>query len=170
VAIAEFSEKMVSISPCDDVAIETTVSVLTTSAQAHLSPFRPWHNLPNLPNDFIPLSDNSWGSRYGHLKHGVLEACWPLSVIRPGLAWTYDASFTDRLPDHPKHIVTVEDPIEYQYPMRCMEDPTHAGTLQNLFHCYTTRSRRAMCRTTSKDSRRHGRSARDLVREKFATK
>lgn len=130
-AIDEFAEKMVSDFSCDGVPMgENGERSGRLRIQAHLSSSGLGVTCRIL-NDFIPTLD-SLGidpDTMDTLRHGVLKRAGLCLVTGPtgsGKSTTL-ASLIDWLrQNHPKHIVTVEDPIEYQYPDD-MEDPVYAG-------------------------------------------
>lgn len=131
IAIEEFSEKMVSDFSCDGVPMgENGERSGRLRIQAHLSSSGLGVTCRIL-NDFIPTLD-SLGvdpDTMDTLRHGVLKRAGLCLVTGPtgsGKSTTL-ASLIDWLrQNHPKHIVTVEDPIEYQYPDD-MEDPVYPG-------------------------------------------
>ncbi|QTN33778.1 Flp pilus assembly complex ATPase component TadA [Akkermansiaceae bacterium] len=130
-AIAEFSQKMVSDFSCDGIPMgDNGEKSGRLRIQAHLSSSGLGVTCRIL-NDFIPALD-SLGidpDTAATLRHGVLKRAGLCLVTGPtgsGKSTTL-ASLIDWLrQNHPKHIVTVEDPIEYQYPDD-MEDPVYPG-------------------------------------------
>ena len=130
-AIVEFAEKMVSDFSCDGVAMgKNGERSGRLRIQAHLSSSGLGITCRIL-NDFIPELE-SLGidpDTTATLRHSVLKRAGLCLVTGPtgsGKSTTL-ASLIDWLrQNHPKHIVTVEDPIEYQYPDD-MEDPVYAG-------------------------------------------
>ncbi len=130
-AIAEFSEKMVSDFSCDGVPMgENGERSGRLRIQAHLSSSGLGVTCRIL-NDFIPALETLGidPDTTETLKHCVLKRAGLCLVTGPtgsGKSTTL-ASIIDWLrQNHPKHIVTVEDPIEYQYPDD-MEDPVYPG-------------------------------------------
>ena len=130
-AIAEFSENMVSDFSCDGIPMgDNGERSGRLRIQAHLSSSGLGVTCRIL-NDFIPPLD-SLGidpDTLDTLRHAVLKRAGLCLVTGPtgsGKSTTL-ASLIDWLrQNHPKHIVTVEDPIEYQYPDD-MEDPVYQG-------------------------------------------
>ncbi|MFK7851914.1 MAG: type IV pilus twitching motility protein PilT [Akkermansiaceae bacterium] len=130
-AIAEFSEAMVSDFSCDGIPMgDDGERSGRLRIQAHLSSSGLGITCRIL-NDFIPELD-SLGidpDTADTLRHSVLKRAGLCLVTGPtgsGKSTTL-ASLIDWLrQNHPKHIVTVEDPIEYQYPDD-MEDPVYPG-------------------------------------------
>lgn len=130
-AIEEFTGKMVSDFSCDGVPIgDEGERSGRLRIQAHLSSSGLGVTCRIL-NDFIPTLD-SLGidpDTTETLRQGVLKRAGLCLVTGPtgsGKSTTL-ASLIDWVRQHhPKHIVTVEDPIEYQYPDD-MEDPVYPG-------------------------------------------
>lgn len=130
-AMEEFTTKMVSDFSCDGIPMgENGERSGRLRIQAHLSSSGLGVTCRIL-NDFIPALD-SLGidpDTAATLRHGVLKRAGLGLVTGPtgsGKSTTL-ASLIDWLrQNHPKHIVTVEDPIEYQYPDD-MEDPVYPG-------------------------------------------
>ncbi len=130
-AIEEFAGKMVSDFSCDGIPMgDNGEKSGRLRIQAHLSSSGLGVTCRIL-NDFIPAlatlgidpdTENT-------LRHGVLKRAGLCLVTGPtgsGKSTTL-ASLIDWLrQNHPKHIVTVEDPIEYQYPDD-MDDPVYPG-------------------------------------------
>jgi twitching motility protein PilT len=130
-AIAEFAEKMVSDFSCDGIPMgENGERSGRLRIQAHLSSSGLGVTCRIL-NDFIPALDSLGidADTASTLRHSVLKRAGLCLVTGPtgsGKSTTL-ASLIDWLrQNHPKHIVTVEDPIEYQYPDD-MEDPVYQG-------------------------------------------
>jgi len=130
-AIDEFSEKMVSDFSCDGIPMgEDGERSGRLRIQAHLSSSGLGVTCRIL-NDFIPPLDTLGidPDTLDTLRHGVLKRAGLCLVTGPtgsGKSTTL-ASLIDWLrQNHPKHIVTVEDPIEYQYPDD-MDDPVYPG-------------------------------------------
>jgi len=130
-AIDEFSEKKVSDFSCDGIPMgENGERSGRLRIQAHLSSSGLGVTCRIL-NDFIPELEQLGIDRdtTATLRHSVLKRAGLCLVTGPtgsGKSTTL-ASIIDWLRrNHPKHIVTVEDPIEYQYPDD-MEDPEYAG-------------------------------------------
>jgi twitching motility protein PilT len=131
IAMAEFTEKMVADFSCDGIPMgDNGERSGRLRIQAHLSSSGLGVTCRIL-NDFIPALD-SLGidpDTAATLRHGVLKRAGLCLVTGPtgsGKSTTL-ASLIDWLrQNHPKHIVTVEDPIEYQYPDD-MDDPVYPG-------------------------------------------
>lgn len=131
IAIEEFSAKMVSDFSCDGIPMgENGEKSGRLRIQAHLSSSGLGVTCRIL-NDFIPAL-SSLGidpDTENTLRHGVLKRAGLCLVTGPtgsGKSTTL-ASLIDWLrQNHPKHIVTVEDPIEYQYPDD-KDDPVYPG-------------------------------------------
>lgn len=131
IAIEEFAAKMVSDFSCDGIPMgDNGEKSGRLRIQAHLSSSGLGITCRIL-NDFIPALD-SLGidpDTGDTLRHSVLKRAGLCLVTGPtgsGKSTTL-ASLIDWLrQNHPKHIVTVEDPIEYQYPDD-MEDPVYPG-------------------------------------------
>lgn len=131
IAIDEFSEKMVSDFSCDGIPIGNNGEKSgRLRIQAHLSSSGLGITCRIL-NDFIPELE-ALGidpDTTDTLRHAVLKRAGLCLVTGPtgsGKSTTL-ASLIDWLRrNHPKHIVTVEDPIEYQYPDD-MPDPEYPG-------------------------------------------
>ncbi len=130
-AIAEFSEKMVSDFSCDGIPMGANGERSgRLRIQAHLSSSGLGITCRIL-NDFIPELEGLGidPDTLDTLRHAVLKRAGLCLVTGPtgsGKSTTL-ASLIDWLRQHhPKHIVTVEDPIEYQYPDD-MEDPVYPG-------------------------------------------
>ena len=130
-AMTEFTDKMVADFSCDGIPMgDNGERSGRLRIQAHLSSSGLGVTCRIL-NDFIPALD-SLGidpDTASTLRHGVLKRAGLCLVTGPtgsGKSTTL-ASLIDWLrQNHPKHIVTVEDPIEYQYPDD-MEDPVYPG-------------------------------------------
>jgi twitching motility protein PilT len=130
-AIEEFSQKMVSDFSCDGIPMgENGERSGRLRIQAHLSSSGLGVTCRIL-NDFIPSLDTLGidPDTASTLRHAVLKRAGLCLVTGPtgsGKSTTL-ASLIDWLrQNHPKHIVTVEDPIEYQYPDD-MDDPVYPG-------------------------------------------
>lgn len=130
-AIEEFSQKKVADFSCDGIPMgENGERSGRLRIQAHLSSSGLGVTCRIL-NDFIPELEQLGIDRdtTATLRHSVLKRAGLCLVTGPtgsGKSTTL-ASLIDWLRrNHPKHIVTVEDPIEYQYPDD-MEDPEYAG-------------------------------------------
>ena len=131
IAIEEFAQKMVSDFSCDGIPMGANGERSgRLRIQAHLSSSGLGITCRIL-NDFIPSLD-SLGidpDTAATLRHAVLKRAGLCLVTGPtgsGKSTTL-ASLIDWLrQNHPKHIVTVEDPIEYQYPDD-MDDPVYPG-------------------------------------------
>ena len=131
IAIEEFAQKMVSDFSCDGIPMGTNGERSgRLRIQAHLSSSGLGITCRIL-NDFIPSLDTLGidPDTAATLRHAVLKRAGLCLVTGPtgsGKSTTL-ASLIDWLrQNHPKHIVTVEDPIEYQYPDD-MEDPVYPG-------------------------------------------
>ncbi len=131
IAIEEFSAKMVSDFSCDGIPMgENGEKSGRLRIQAHLSSSGLGVTCRIL-NDFIPALDSLGidSDTAATLRHGVLKRAGLCLVTGPTGSGksTSLASLIDWLrQNHPKHIVTVEDPIEYQYPDD-MDDPVYPG-------------------------------------------
>lgn len=131
IAIDEFKQKMVSDFSCEGIPFgDTGERSGRLRIQAHLSSSGLGVTCRIL-NDYIPSLD-SLGidpDTASTLRHGVLKRAGLCLVTGPtgsGKSTTL-ASLIDWVrQNHPKHIVTVEDPIEYQYPDD-MDDPVYPG-------------------------------------------
>ena len=130
-AIADFSERRVADFSCDGIPMGSNGERSgRLRIQAHLSSSGLGVTCRIL-NDFIPALD-SLGSdpdTASTLRHSVLKRAGLCLVTGPTGSGksTSLASLIDWLRQkHPKHIVTVEDPIEYQYPDD-MDDPVYPG-------------------------------------------
>jgi len=130
-AIDEFTKTMVADFSCDGIPMgDNGERSGRLRIQAHLSSSGLGVTCRIL-NDFIPGLDTLGidPDTCDTLKHGVLKRAGLCLVTGPtgsGKSTTL-ASLIDWLrQNHPKHIVTVEDPIEYQYPDD-MEDPVYPG-------------------------------------------
>lgn len=131
IAIDEFKHKMVSDFSCEGVPFgDSGERSGRLRIQAHLSSSGLGVTCRIL-NDYIPTLD-SLGidpDTASTLRHGVLKRAGLCLVTGPtgsGKSTTL-ASLIDWVrQNHPKHIVTVEDPIEYQYP-NDMDDPIYPG-------------------------------------------
>lgn len=131
IAMAEFTEKMVSDFSCDGIPMgDNGERSGRLRIQAHLSSSGLGVTCRIL-NDYIPGLDTLGidPDTASTLRHSVLKRAGLGLVTGPtgsGKSTTL-ASLIDWLrQNHPKHIVTVEDPIEYQYPDD-MEDPVYPG-------------------------------------------
>jgi pilus retraction protein PilT len=130
-AIADFAERRVADFSCDGVPMgDNGERSGRLRIQAHLSSSGLGITCRIL-NDFIPELE-SLGidpDTTATLRHCVLKRAGLCLVTGPtgsGKSTTL-ASLIDWLRrNHPKHIVTVEDPIEYQYPDD-MDDPEFPG-------------------------------------------
>lgn len=130
-AMEEFAGKMVSDFSCDGIPMgENGEKSGRLRIQAHLSSSGLGVTCRIL-NDFIPALDTLGidPDTGATLRHSVLKRAGLCLVTGPtgsGKSTTL-ASLIDWLrQNHPKHIVTVEDPIEYQYPDD-MDDPVYPG-------------------------------------------
>jgi twitching motility protein PilT len=130
-AIEEFSAKMVSDFSCDGIPMgDNGEKSGRLRIQAHLSSSGLGVTCRIL-NDFIPALATLGidPDTADTLRHSVLKRAGLCLVTGPtgsGKSTTL-ASLIDWLrQNHPKHIVTVEDPIEYQYPDD-MDDPVYPG-------------------------------------------
>ncbi len=130
-AIAEFADSRVADFSCDGIPIgKNGERSGRLRIQAHLSSSGLGITCRIL-NDFIPELE-ALGidpDTTSTLRHGVLKRAGLCLVTGPtgsGKSTTL-ASLIDWLRrHHPKHIVTVEDPIDYQYPDD-MDDPDYPG-------------------------------------------
>jgi twitching motility protein PilT len=130
-AIAEFAERKVADFSCNGIEMgEQGERSGRLRIQAHLSSSGLGITCRIL-NDYIPELE-SLGidpDTTATLRHAVLKRAGLCLVTGPtgsGKSTTL-ASLIDWLRrNHPKHIVTIEDPIEYQYPDD-MEDPEFPG-------------------------------------------
>ncbi|MBC7981099.1 MAG: Flp pilus assembly complex ATPase component TadA [Armatimonadetes bacterium] len=130
-AINDFAESKVADFSCDGVPMgDNGERSGRLRIQAHLSSSGLGVTCRIL-NDFIPELE-SLGidpDTTDTLRHGILKRAGLCLVTGPtgsGKSTTL-ASLIDWLRrNHPKHIVTVEDPIEYQYPDD-MDDPVFPG-------------------------------------------
>ena len=133
-AIADFAENRVADFSCDGILMGTTADSDERSGrlriQAHLSSSGLGITCRIL-NDFIPELE-SLGidpDTTDTLRHGVLKRAGLCLVTGPtgsGKSTTLASLIDWARRNHPKHIVTVEDPIEYQYPDD-MDDPDYPG-------------------------------------------
>jgi twitching motility protein PilT len=133
-AIADFSEHRVADFSCDGVPIGDSAESTDRSGrlriQAHLSSSGLGITCRIL-NDYIPELE-SLGidpDTTDTLRHGVLKRAGLCLVTGPtgsGKSTTLASLIDWARQNHPKHIVTVEDPIEYQYPDD-MDDPDFPG-------------------------------------------
>ncbi|MCF7674676.1 MAG: Flp pilus assembly complex ATPase component TadA [Akkermansiaceae bacterium] len=130
-AIADFAERRVADFSCDGIPLGDSGELSgRLRIQAHLSASGLGITCRIL-SDFIPVldtlgidPDTTETLRYGVLKRAGL--CLVTGPTGSGKSTTL-ASLIDWLrQNHPKHIVTVEDPIEYQYP-DSMDDPQTPG-------------------------------------------
>ncbi len=129
--IAEFAEKRVADFSCDGIPMgDTGEKSGRLRIQAHLS--SPGLGITcRILNDHIPEleslgidPDTTETLRQSVLKRAGL--CLVTGPTGSGKSTTL-ASLIDWLRrNHPKHIVTIEDPIEYQYPDD-MDDPEYPG-------------------------------------------
>jgi pilus retraction protein PilT len=131
IAIEEFKQKMVADFSCDGVPIgDSGERSGRLRIQAHLSSSGLGVTCRIL-NDYIPTLESLGvdADTTDTLRHGVLKRAGLCLVTGPtgsGKSTTL-ASLIDWVrQNHPKHIVTVEDPIEYQYPDD-MDDPVYPG-------------------------------------------
>ena len=131
VAIAEFSEKRVADFSCDGIPIGNSGQLSgRLRVQAHLSASGLGVTCRIL-NDHIPdletlgIDPDTTES----LRHAVLKRAGLCLVTGPtgsGKSTTL-ASLIDWVRrNYPKHIVTIEDPVEYQYP-DTIDDPDYPG-------------------------------------------
>jgi pilus retraction protein PilT len=130
-AIADFSERRVADFSCDGVIMgDNGERSGRLRIQAHLSSSGLGITCRIL-NDFIPELE-SLGidpDTIATLRHGVLKRAGLCLVTGPtgsGKSTTLASLIDWARRNHPKHIVTVEDPIEYQYPDD-MDDPDFPG-------------------------------------------
>ncbi len=130
-AIEEFAQKMVADFSCDGIPMgDSGERSGRLRIQAHLSSSGLGITCRIL-NDFIPALEGLGidPDTTDTLRHCVLKRAGLCLVTGPtgsGKSTTL-ASLIDWLrQNHPKHIVTVEDPIEYQYPDD-MDDPVYPG-------------------------------------------
>jgi pilus retraction protein PilT len=130
-AIADFSERRVADFSCDGVLMgDNGERSGRLRIQAHLSSSGLGITCRIL-NDFIPELE-SLGidpDTIATLRHGVLKRAGLCLVTGPtgsGKSTTLASLIDWARRNHPKHIVTVEDPIEYQYPDD-MDDPDFPG-------------------------------------------
>jgi pilus retraction protein PilT len=130
-AIREFAERKVSDFSCDGIVMGVNGEKSgRLRIQAHLSSSGLGITCRIL-NDFIPSLDTLGIDRdtVSTLRHAVQKRAGLCLVTGPtgsGKSTTL-ASIIDWLrQNHTKHIVTVEDPIEYQYPDD-MDDPQYPG-------------------------------------------
>jgi twitching motility protein PilT len=130
-AIAAFAETRVADFSCDGVPMgDNGERSGRLRIQAHLSSSGLGVTCRIL-NDFIPELE-SLGidpDTTATLRHGVLKRAGLCLVTGPtgsGKSTTLASLIDWARRNHPKHIVTVEDPIEYQYPDD-MDDPEYPG-------------------------------------------
>jgi pilus retraction protein PilT len=130
-AIADFAERRVADFSCDGVPMgDNGERSGRLRIQAHLSSSGLGITCRIL-NDFIPELE-SLGidpDTTDTLRHGVLKRAGLCLVTGPtgsGKSTTLASLIDWARRHHPKHIVTVEDPIEYQYPDD-MDDPDYPG-------------------------------------------
>ena len=130
-AIASFSETRVADFSCDGIPMgENGEKSGRLRIQAHLSSSGLGITCRIL-NDFIPELE-SLGidpDTTDTLRHCVLKRAGLCLVTGPtgsGKSTTLASLIDWARRNHPKHIVTVEDPIEYQYPDD-MDDPDYPG-------------------------------------------
>ena len=130
-AIADFSERRVADFSCDGVLMgDNGERSGRLRIQAHLSSSGLGITCRIL-NDYIPELE-SLGidpDTTATLRHGVLKRAGLCLVTGPtgsGKSTTLASLIDWARRNHPKHIVTVEDPIEYQYPDD-MDDPDFPG-------------------------------------------
>lgn len=130
-AIADFAERRVADFSCDGIPMgDNGERSGRLRIQAHLSSSGLGVTCRIL-NDFIPElealgidPDTTDTLRHGVLKHAGL--CLVTGPTGSGKSTTLASLIDWARRHHPKHIVTVEDPIEYQYPDD-MEDPDYPG-------------------------------------------
>jgi len=130
-AIADFAERRVSDFSCDGIPMgDDGERSGRLRVQAHLSSSGLGITCRIL-NDFIPElealgidPDTTEMLRSGVLKRAGL--CLVTGPTGSGKSTTLASLIDWARRHHPKHIVTVEDPIEYQYPDD-MEDPDYPG-------------------------------------------
>ena len=130
-AINDFAERRVADFSCDGIPMgDQGERSGRLRIQAHLSSSGLGVTCRIL-NDFIPELE-SLGidpDTTDTLRHGVLKRAGLCLVTGPtgsGKSTTLASLIDWARRHHPKHIVTVEDPIEYQYPDD-MEDPEYPG-------------------------------------------
>lgn len=130
-AIADFAERRVADFSCDGVPMgDNGERSGRLRIQAHLSSSGLGVTCRIL-NDFIPELE-SLGidpDTTDTLRHAVLKRAGLCLVTGPtgsGKSTTLASLIDWARRNHPKHIVTVEDPIEYQYPDD-MDDPEYPG-------------------------------------------
>jgi twitching motility protein PilT len=130
-AIAAFAESRVADFSCDGIPMgDNGERSGRLRIQAHLSSSGLGVTCRIL-NDFIPELE-SLGidpDTTDTLRHGVLKRAGLCLVTGPtgsGKSTTLASLIDWARRHHPKHIVTVEDPIEYQYPDD-MDDPEYPG-------------------------------------------
>ena len=133
-AIADFSEYRVADFSCDGIPLGDSADSNERSGrlriQAHLSSSGLGITCRIL-NDYIPELE-SLGidpDTTDTLRHGVLKRAGLCLVTGPtgsGKSTTLASLIDWARRNYPKHIVTVEDPIEYQYPDD-MDDPDYPG-------------------------------------------
>jgi twitching motility protein PilT len=130
-AITDFAERRVADFSCDGVPMgDNGEKSGRLRIQAHLSSSGLGITCRIL-NDFIPELE-SLGidpDTTSTLRHGVLKRAGLCLVTGPtgsGKSTTLASLIDWCRRHHPKHIVTVEDPIEYQYPDD-MDDPEYPG-------------------------------------------
>jgi twitching motility protein PilT len=131
IAIADFSERRVADFSCDGIPMgENDERSGRLRIQAHLSSSGLGITCRIL-NDYIPELE-SLGidpDTTDTLRHAVLRRAGLCLVTGPtgsGKSTTLASLIDWARRHHPKHIVTVEDPIEYQYPDD-MDDPEYPG-------------------------------------------
>jgi pilus retraction protein PilT len=130
-AIADFSERRVADFSCDGIPMgDNGERSGRLRVQAHLSSSGLGVTCRIL-NDYIPELE-SLGidpDTTDTLRHSVLKRAGLCLVTGPtgsGKSTTLASLIDWARRNHPKHIVTVEDPIEYQYPDD-MDDPDYPG-------------------------------------------
>lgn len=130
-AIADFAKSRVADFSCDGIPMgDNGERSGRLRIQAHLSSSGLGVTCRIL-NDFIPELE-SLGidpDTTDTLRHGVLKRAGLCLVTGPtgsGKSTTLASLIDWARRNHPKHIVTVEDPIEYQYPDD-MDDPDYPG-------------------------------------------
>jgi pilus retraction protein PilT len=131
IAIADFSERRVADFSCDGIPMgDNGERSGRLRIQAHLSSSGLGVTCRIL-NDFIPELE-SLGidpDTTDTLRHAVLKRAGLCLVTGPtgsGKSTTLASLIDWARRHHPKHVVTVEDPIEYQYPDD-MDDPDYPG-------------------------------------------
>jgi twitching motility protein PilT len=130
-AIATFSETRVADFSCDGIPMGNSGERSgRLRIQAHLSSSGLGVTCRIL-NDFIPELESLGidADTTDTLRHGVLKRAGLCLVTGPtgsGKSTTLASLIDWARRHHPKHIVTVEDPIEYQYPDD-MDDPDSPG-------------------------------------------